>query len=182
MVFTHDTQHSLVDAARLVNTAEVHPDGLSSMEELDAFVRSVGYTGSRTHSAGELEAVRGLRPVLKEAWSAPEDRAVEMVNKILADAGAIPQLVKHDQWDYHLHATSPDAPLHVRISVEAAMALVDVIREKQLDRLRTCAAEDCSAVLVDLSKNRSKLFCDTGNCANRTHVAAYRARKSAAAS
>ena len=102
-------------------------------------------------------------------------------DRIDNDDGAIPQLVKHDQWDYHLHATSPDAPLDVRMAVEAAMALVDVIREKQLNRLRTCAADDCSAVLVDLSKNRSKRFCDTGNCANRTHVAAYRARKSAAA-
>jgi predicted RNA-binding Zn ribbon-like protein len=60
------------------------------------------------------------------------------------------------------------------------MALVDVIREKELDRLRVCAAEDCNAVLVDLSRNRSKRFCDTGNCANRTHVAAYRARKATA--
>jgi predicted RNA-binding Zn ribbon-like protein len=182
MVFAHDTEHSLVDAARLVNTAEVHPDGLASVADLDALVNDFGYTGSRTHSDEELQAVRSLRSVLKEVWAAPEDRAVVMVNTILADAGAIPQLIKHDQWDYHLHATSPDAPLDVRMAVDAAMALVDVIREKQLDRLRTCAAEDCSAVLVDLSKNRSKRFCDTGNCANRTHVAAYRARKSAAAS
>jgi predicted RNA-binding Zn ribbon-like protein len=32
-------------------------------------------------------------------------------------------------------------------------------------------------VLVDLSKNSSKRYCDTGNCGNRTNVAAYRARK-----
>ena len=180
MVFAHDTEHSLVDAARLINTAEVFPDTLASVADLDALVADFGFTGSRTHTTAELEAVRALRPVLKEVWSATEDRAVVVVNTILADAGAIPQLVKHDQWDYHLHATSPDAPLEVRMAVEAAMALVDVIREKQLDRLRTCAADDCTAVLVDLSKNRSKRFCDTGNCANRTHVAAYRARKSAA--
>lgn len=182
MIFAHDTEQSLVDAARLVNTAEVNPDQLDNVAALDAFVDAVGFTGSRQHSTAELEAVRALRPRLKEVWSAAEDRAVVVVNTILADAGAIPQLVKHDQWDYHLHATSPDAPLDVRMAVEAAMALVDVIREKQLDRLRICAADDCAAVLVDLSKNRSKRFCDTGNCANRTHVAAYRARKSAAAS
>ena len=33
-------------------------------------------------------------------------------------------------------------------------------------------------VLVDLSKNRSRRFCDTGNCGNRQHVAAYRERLS----
>jgi predicted RNA-binding Zn ribbon-like protein len=31
-------------------------------------------------------------------------------------------------------------------------------------------------VLVDLSKNRSRRFCDSG-CGNRTNVAAYRARR-----
>jgi predicted RNA-binding Zn ribbon-like protein len=65
----------------------------------------------------------------------------------------------------------------VRLAVEAAMALADVVRSKELDRLRVCAAPDCSAVVVDLSRNRSKLYCDTGNCANREHVRAYRERK-----
>jgi hypothetical protein len=32
-------------------------------------------------------------------------------------------------------------------------------------------------VLVDLSRNRSRRFCDVNGCANRAHVAAYRARR-----
>ena len=56
-------------------------------------------------------------------------------------------------------------------------ALIDLIREHELSRLQVCAAEDCNAVFVDFSRNRSKRFCDTGNCANRTHVAAYRKRQ-----
>jgi predicted RNA-binding Zn ribbon-like protein len=55
--------------------------------------------------------------------------------------------------------------------------VTDVIRMQELDRLRRCGADDCSDVLVDLSKNHSRLFCGT-TCANRTHVAAYRARRS----
>ena len=38
-----------------------------------------------------------------------------------------------------------------RMQVEAAMAVVDVIRAGQLDRLRICAADDCDDVLADLS-------------------------------
>ena len=38
---------------------------------------------------------------------------------------------------YHLHATSREAPLATRMAVEAAMALVDVIRAGELDRLRS---------------------------------------------
>jgi predicted RNA-binding Zn ribbon-like protein len=56
------------------------------------------------------------------------------------------------------------------------MAMIDVIRTDSLDRLGDCGAEDCDNVLVDLTKNRSRKFCDTA-CANRTHAAAYRARK-----
>ena len=58
------------------------------------------------------------------------------------------------------------------------MAFVDVVREGELGRLRRCAMDDCDNVVVDLSKNRSKRFCDEG-CGNRAAVSAYRARKAA---
>jgi predicted RNA-binding Zn ribbon-like protein len=73
--------------------------------------------------------------------------------------------------------TRPDAPLAHRLAAEAAMGFLDLVREDDLDRLKICAAEDCQDVLVDLSRNSSKRYCDTGNCGNRTNVAAYRARK-----
>lgn len=57
------------------------------------------------------------------------------------------------------------------------MAVADLVRGDDLTRLRRCAGDGCDAVLVDLTRNRSKRFCDTGNCANRAHVAAYRARQ-----
>ena len=57
------------------------------------------------------------------------------------------------------------------------MAMTDVIRMDELGRLRICAADDCDDVVVDLSKNRSRRYCD-GGCGNRANVAAYRARRS----
>lgn len=176
MLFAHDTEVALAAAAALVNTES---DGsLQTVAELDAFVAEWGWTGSRKHSRAELEAVQQLRPRLREVWYADKDDAVEIVNGLLRDARALPQLVKHDDWDYHIHAISPAEPLADRMSVEAAMAFVDVIRTDELDRLRICAADDCDDVLVDLSKNRSRRFCDAG-CGNRTAVAAYRARRRA---
>ena len=59
------------------------------------------------------------------------------------------------------------------------MAFVDIVRGKELTRLRICAFPTCSNVVIDLSKNRSKRFCEAG-CGNRAAVAAYRARKAAA--
>lgn len=56
------------------------------------------------------------------------------------------------------------------------MALAEVLRDEGAARLRSCEAPECDAVFVDLSRNRSRRYCDTGNCGNRVHVAAYRAR------
>jgi len=175
LLFAHDTESALASTAALVNTAGDGGEGLAGPADLDAFVLRWGWTGSRARDRAELDAVRALRGRLRGVWEADETGAVGIVNALLREADARPQLVRHDGWDYHVHATSSEAPLADRIAVDAAMALVDVIRTKQLDRLRICAAEDCSDVLVDLSRNRSRRFCDRG-CGNRANVAAYRAR------
>lgn len=60
-----------------------------------------------------------------------------------------------------------------------ASALAHVVVTGEERRLRICRGEDCQAAIVDLTRNRSKLFCDFGNCGNRAHVRAYRARQSA---
>lgn len=176
MLFAHDTEVALAAAAALVNTES--EGTLETLAELDAFIAEWGWTGSRRHTRAELAAVQELRPRLRQIWHVDKDGAVEIVNTLLREASALPQLVKHDEWDYHLHATSPDQPLAERMAVEAAMAFVDVIRADEFDRLRICAADDCEDVLVDLSKNRSRRFCEAG-CGNRVNVAAYRARKRA---
>ena len=178
MVFAHDTEVALAAAADLVNTGRQPTDELATVAALDAFIAKWGYTGSRRRDRAELESVQALRPVLARMWELEEDEAVRLVNSLLAEFRALPHLVKHDEWDYHLHATRPDAPLADRMAVEAAMAFVDVLRMKELDRLRICAADDCEDVHIDLSKNRSRRFCST-SCSNRTNVHAYRARKAA---
>lgn len=176
MVFAHDTEIALHAAAALVNTAGQDHDDLETVTDLAAFVREWGWTGSRRRDASELAEVRSLRPTLRQLWERDADGVVVLVNRLLAEAKALPQLVRHDEWDYHLHATSPRAPLADRMAVEAAMAFVDVVRQGELDRLLVCAADDCNDVHVDLSKNRSRRYCSTA-CSNRVNVAAFRARR-----
>lgn len=180
MVFAHDTEVALAAAAALVNTAPDPETGgeeeLAGIEDLDRFVLTWGWTGRHCRDVAELQQVRDLRPRLHRIWEVDEDEVVRIVNGLLEEFRALPQLVKHDEWEYHLHATPPDAPLAARMAVEAAMAMVDVVRGGELDRLRICQAPDCQDVVVDLSKNRSKRFCDSG-CGNRMAAAAYRARR-----
>lgn len=175
MVFAHDTEVALQAAAALINTDQPDEDGLPDVATLDAFVKEWGWTGSRQRNRRELEAVRALRPRLRRLWELAEDDVVVEVNAMLRECNALPQLVRHDGWDYHLHATPSDAPLADRMAVEAAMAFIDVVRQGELDRLRVCDADDCDDALVDLSKNHSRRYCST-TCANRMNVAAFRAR------
>lgn len=175
MLFAHDTEVALTAAAAFVNTGRDEEE-LPDVAALDRFVDEWGWTGSRSHDQAELDAVHALRPRLAKLWEHDADQAAALVNTLLREASALPQLVKHGGWDYHIHATTADAPLADRMAVEAAMAFADVIRSGQLDRLRGCAAQDCGNVLVDLSKNRSRRFCST-TCANRVNVAAYRTRR-----
>lgn len=175
MVFTHDTNLSLQAAVALVNSAEP-PDTLAGVAELDAFYDRFAYTGRRDHTPAEVDEVRALRPRLRELLLADRDAAAVLANRILAEAGAVPQLVRHGDFDWHIHAVAPEAPLTTRIAVETAMAMIDVVREDETSRFAVCADADCEGVLLDLSRNRSKRFCSV-TCGNRTAVAAYRERQ-----
>jgi hypothetical protein len=175
VLFAHDTEIALQAAAALVNTARGDREDLPDVAALDEFVAGWGWTGDRVRDQAELDGVRALRACLAAIWDMDTDEAAELVNQLLRERSALPQLVKHDGWDYHIHATSPGAPLADRMAVEAAMAFADVIRAGELARLRACAADDCDGVHVDLSKNRSRRFCSV-TCANRVNVTAYRQR------
>jgi len=176
VLFAHDTELALVAAAALVNTDGGDEEKLPDVAALTAFLDTYGWTGRHDGTEAELRSARRLRPRLRRVWYEDEDGVVTIVNTLLREARALPQLVKHNDEPYHLHATPPDAPLAQRMAVEAAMAIADLVRGGELSRLRICDYPGCGNVLVDLSKNRSKRYCDTG-CGNRAAVAAYRARR-----
>ena len=169
---------SLQAAVTLVNSQDDDEDTLATIEDLDAFLEHFGYTGRHDGDPAELDAVRRLRPRLRELLSAERDDAVVLVNEMLAAERAVPRLVRHDPFDWHLHAVDDDAPLATRITVETAMAMIDVIRADEMSRLSLCADDDCNGIVLDLSRNRSRRFCST-SCGNRNAVAAYRARQAA---
>lgn len=176
MAFDHDTVASLQAAVALVNSA-VAPDTMTDAAHLDAFIAEHRYSGRYTRDAAELAAVRALRVPLRTLLTADRDAAVDIVNEVLARHRAVPQLLRHDGFDYHIHAVGTDAPLPDQIEVETAMAMVDLIRADELSRISVCADDTCDGVVVDMSRNRSRRFCSTA-CGNRVAAAAYRARRS----
>ena len=175
MVFAYDSEMALQSAVELVNTAS-DPDTLTTVAALDEYFTRWRYTGRHERTRAELDAVRVLRPRLRELLLAERDDAVELVNAMLAEVTLRPRLVRHEEYDWHLHAVAQDDPLVDRITIETAMAMIDVIRSDEHSRLGICADDGCDGVVLDLSRNRSRRYCSTA-CANRNAVAAYRARR-----
>ncbi|MDP1788733.1 MAG: CGNR zinc finger domain-containing protein [Rhodoglobus sp.] len=179
MHFAPDTENTLDFVVALGNT---HPtasrsgrDELATPAELTALLLQHSYSGRMERDEVELREVRGTRDLLRRVWTMHRDDAAVAVNRMLREANALPYLMRHDHFDWHLHATDLEAPLAERIRVEAALAIVDVIRTDETDRMRECAADDCTGLLVDLSRNGSKRFCSV-RCGNRMNQLAYRER------
>lgn len=171
MVFAYDTE------AALGNTGStLGEDALASLTALQDLVATYGWTGTVRGDATEFASVRALRPRLRGLREAVMEDLAEKVDALIAESAAMPRLVAHDGRAHHLHATADDAPLAVHMAVEAAMAKIDVVRNGETERLGVCAADGCTGVLADFSRNRSRRQCSTSR-ANRVNVAAYRARQ-----
>lgn len=175
MVFAHDIEEALLAAVALVNSAQ-EPDTMRDVEHLALFLKEHGYIGRMDRDEAELAQVRALRNPLRTLLLAERDEAVAIVNQMLREGRALPQLERHDHLDWHLHAVEHERALDVRIAVETAMAMIDVIRADEMSRLDVCADQVCNGLVLDLSRNRSRRFCSAA-CGNRAAVAAYRARR-----
>ena len=182
MDFGHDTQCNLGTVVDLVNSApEISGgDGLTGLDDLTDFVARHEISEPGRLTKDDLEAVRRLRGRLHAIFGATDQpTAVRLVNALVADARTTPRLTDHDQWPLHMHYYAPGARLAEHLAADCGMALAFVLAAGEWERLTTCDAPDCNRVLVDLSRNRSRRYCDSKTCGNRLHVAAYRARQRA---
>jgi predicted RNA-binding Zn ribbon-like protein len=155
---------------------------LASLEDVIAFGRRHRVENLSAARASDLPRLLELRFRLDAAAVAcqigDEATAIRDLNALLAETGAVPQIVTHDGRPPHIHVTRAAAPLADRIAAHSAMGLAELVVAGQSGRVRTCASPECDAVFIDLSRNQSRRYCDSRTCGNRVHVAAYRSRRS----
>ncbi|MGR8011606.1 CGNR zinc finger domain-containing protein [Streptomyces hypolithicus] len=189
MLIPHDTRRALDVVVDLVNTAAEsepesdHGDRLADIEALYAFVRlhHISDVGDQL-GARDLEAVRDVRAHFADVFAASDPRTgAELINQLVAAAGTTPRLTDHDGFDWHVHYFAPGASVSDHLAADCGMALAFFVVSGEQERLRRCDAPDCRRAFVDLSRNRSRRYCDSRTCGNRLHVAAYRARRKEAA-
>ncbi|NGO41665.1 CGNR zinc finger domain-containing protein [Streptomyces ureilyticus] len=184
MLITHDTRCALDIVVDLVNTApeDDTADGLASVADLDTFVHKHDISEVGSLSELDLAAVRKIRGRFCGIFAAPDARAsAVLINELVAAAGTTPRLTDHDGYDWHVHYFAPGASVADHLAADCGMALAFFVVAGEQDRLRRCEAPDCRHAFVDLSRNRSRRYCDSRTCGNRLHVAAYRARRKEAA-
>ncbi len=184
MLINHDTRCALDSVVDLVNTQpsiEGH-EALADVASLRRFVER-----NRVSEVGRLDrrdvlGVHAVRSRFSEVFAARDDAtAARMLNEMIAAAGTTPRLTDHDGYDWHVHYFAPGASLSDHLAADCGMALSFLIVAGERERLRRCDAPDCRRAFVDLSRNRSRRYCDSRTCGNRLHVAAYRARRREAA-
>jgi len=180
LLFAPDTVEALEFCVALANTvpgaSRSGEDEIATPPQLTRLLTEYRYSGRFDRDATELREVVETRARLRRLWDLDRDQVVGEINAMLREAQALIQLARHDNIDWHLHATPPDAPLAERIRVEVSIALADVVRSGATDRLRECEADDCDGLLIDLSRNGSKRFCSV-RCGNRMNMIAYRERQ-----
>lgn len=170
-----------VDAAiEMANELADDPEG--SGERLRAVL--VDHEFQRASSATDAELVAFADrcvPVARIMDALPDlglEQAVERVNAALEACAIAPSLSAHDGFALHIHWTSTTTPFAHQVAVDFLMALAQTLCDHGTERFGRCAADDCSRLFYDTTKNRSRRFCSDPRCASRTHTAAHRARHS----
>jgi hypothetical protein len=185
VLITHDTRCALDTVVDLVNTVpedESALDGLPDVTALEEFVGTHEISDVGVLSELDLSAVRKIRGRFAAVFAAPDARAAAgLINDLVAAAGTTPRLTDHDGYDWHIHYFAPGASVADHLAADCGMALAFFVVAGEQERLRRCEAPDCRRAFVDLSRNRSRRYCDSRTCGNRLHVAAYRARRKEAA-
>jgi predicted RNA-binding Zn ribbon-like protein len=184
VLIPHDTRIALDTVVDLMNTAPEYGAGdeLADVPSLYTFVRSHNISDVGELGEHDLNALREVRGKFTEVFSSPDAAtAAELINQLVAAAGTTPQLTDHDGYDWHVHYFAPGASVAEHLAADCGMALAFIVVAGEQERLRRCEAPDCGRAFVDLSRNRSRRYCDSRTCGNRLHVAAYRARRKEAA-
>jgi predicted RNA-binding Zn ribbon-like protein len=180
VLINHDTRGALDAVVDLINTtAETGGrDGLADIPALRDFVDRNHVSGVGRLGEPDLTAMRTVREQFARVFAATSTQtAATAINIMVAAVGTTPRLTDHDGHDWHVHYFAPGATLAEHLSADGGMALAFLVVAGERERLRRCDAPDCRRAFVDLSRNRSRRYCDSRTCGNRLHVAAYRARR-----
>lgn len=163
-------EYAVLLAASLANDWPDDRDGV------EARTRELGMTMTFPVASDDHARTRAVIDDWLRIVDAPDDDTrATLLNAQMAAVTAYPRLTNHDGEGWHLHYRDSDEQLPrvlaAVISVGTSLHLVT----RGMDRLARCAAEPCTRVVVDVTRNGRQRYCSV-RCANRAAVRRHRAR------
>lgn|SRR5581483_1277858 len=128
-----------------------------------------------------LRHARDFREALHDVFAARlhgkavSSRSLDAINADISRAMAHAELRRTGSgyaWTWNLGEPALDAPLWI-----AARAAAELLTSPRIERLRECASDRCGWFFLDLSKNRSRRWCDMKGCGNRAKLRRYRSAR-----
>lgn len=145
---------------------------------LRAAARNPGGAARALGRARELrEAIYEIFYAVAHDRRAPSKNDLAVLNAELSEAMAQSQVVRTGDgfaWDWSVN----DEALE-RVIWPVARSAAELLTSGEVGRTRVCEAGDCSWLFMDLSKNRSRRWCDMKFCGNRAKSRRHYERKRA---
>lgn len=164
----------------LVNSAPpaAEVDELATLQGVRAFINERIITEVARPSVADIAALRLVREQLRTIVQETDvEVRIRMVNAALASSTTQPRLADHDGLGLHLHFFPRNARVADHLYTDCAMAVAELMVSGEDSRLKQCAVPECGRVFLDMTRNRSRAYCDSRKCGNRVHAAAYRERR-----
>lgn len=130
-------------------------------------------------TTGQYDLALGLRESIHLAATAaalqdnPPTSAVQVINDSSARGHAVAMLTRGGKRAWQL---SRKSPLDDALSVIAADA-ISILAGARDGRLALCASPSCEAAFFDVSRSRTRRWCDMNTCGNRQKKARFNASK-----
>jgi predicted RNA-binding Zn ribbon-like protein len=174
MDFRHYTDRAVMLATELVQTFS-DPERTVGEADLRPILHRSGIDAPL--APRDVAGLREVAAELRQVFAADStEEAVTVLNQLIDRATPRPHISDHNGRGPHLHFARPQAPVVERVRTNAVMALAVVVCDYGRERLGTCDAIGCPNVFVDISRNPHRRYCSDA-CANRSNVAAHRARR-----
>ena len=186
-----------VDFANSAFRLGVEGEGISSLDDLMQFLKSLGHLHEDEASSyhmylfqnpdrcqqviDTLHDVRGrLRDCLKQAadgW--PMDLAfISSLNEMLAGFHTKIELLPTEGGYEVKTLLVEEGPEQLMYPILKDVA--EFLASDQVEKVRQCAADDCELFFVNQSRNGRRRWCSMSTCGNRAKVNAYLKRKESA--
>ena len=162
-----DPREYLIDYAALVRWSE----RLGALQPEDARALLAEAEDRPAEAAGALARARELRDRIYRVYAAlargrPAVRGdLQALNESLAPVLAELRLVANED-GYSWRPVRRKGALDIMLGPVARDA-ADLLVSGDLERVKQCGGEDCDWLFLDVSRNRSRRWCDMKDCGNR---------------